>query len=746
MAENLKVVIQAVDKATTTLKTIEKNTTRLAVVSAASFIAIGREAINVAKKIAGFAIEGIKLADRMDDISLQTGVTTETLSVLGFAAERSGSSLNAVSTGLRTLAVRASDANNGLEESVREFKALGVEIKDDNNQLKSIDQLLFEVAEGLSKMENSTQRAASAQKLLGRGGLELLPVLTSGKEGLEQFRIEAERLGKIVGTDTAKAASILDDRMVDLQASVQGIQLALVSTLGPAIEAAAEGLTNAAVATREFITDNKEMIKTVIDAGTILAKNGAVIVGLIALKFAFIAAKTAAINLRVAMLRIPWLAVLAGAAAAANALLDWNIANTEAEFQAVKSGKTQQERIEIIEDEIRALNQSAAATEGAEKRKFQALAKTRQEALVFLRKQLKLQQEAELKAKRDTNKGLNVIGAVEQKAAEKLAKDRTKILEDQLAKANEAEATRGKKGLELLDAKHKLERKKLTEKFITDGVITIQGLEALLSLDKEFQAKRNAQEEQNKQELNLRLMQMELERTDDVAKQEQLRIDILRANLELRKLSVEEFNAALLGLDKKQFDDRKARAEKAAKVLVDIGEKTSELLLTNESDRGNALKSILQSEFKTRGKALIQQGVKELLISAGIQQANATIAAPLSLGASLFAIPLIAGALAAGTALLNAIPFAEGGVIAGGIPNKDSVLIRATPGEGVLKKDAVDMLNSGQMPNASSGGVNIFVEKMDVFGNKEWVQRLAVELSDLVRLDNGTLIASKTTG
>lgn len=113
------------------------------------------------------------------------------------------------------------------------FKALGVEIKDAQGNLRSIEQVLPEIADRFKTLDNATTEAALAQELFGRSGAQLLEFLNLGSDGLKEMEDRAQRLGIIISGETAAAAAEFNDRLDDLKAATQGWFTVLSAQLLP---------------------------------------------------------------------------------------------------------------------------------------------------------------------------------------------------------------------------------------------------------------------------------------------------------------------------------------------------------------------------------------------------------------------------------------------------------------------------------------------------------------------------------
>jgi hypothetical protein len=204
-------------------------------------------AIGLALSAAAIAAEeltrrAIDNADAMRDLSIRTGASTETLSAYGYAAEQTGTDVETLGKGLKVLAKNAADSLNPTSEQAKVFKALGVEVVDSHGKLRALSELIPDIADRFKAMEDGTTKAALAQALFGRAGLDLTEFLNSGSQGLSEFAKRAEDLGIIVDEKTAKAADNFNDSLGDLKKLLSGVGLGIAKELLPHLQDAVEEL------------------------------------------------------------------------------------------------------------------------------------------------------------------------------------------------------------------------------------------------------------------------------------------------------------------------------------------------------------------------------------------------------------------------------------------------------------------------------------------------------------------------
>ena len=196
----------------------------------AAFLRMGKQA---AVALPNLILGSIKAADQMAKLSQGVGVSVEALSGLGFAAKLSGGDIETLGKGLKNLAGRALDVKQGLTESKRTFKALGISVLDVNGKMKDTDVILLEVADRFKDMKDGTEKTALAMELFGKAGVTLIPLLNQGAAGIKGMTDEARELGQVLSTKMAKASEEFNDNLQRLRDAVSGVGNTIAKDLLP---------------------------------------------------------------------------------------------------------------------------------------------------------------------------------------------------------------------------------------------------------------------------------------------------------------------------------------------------------------------------------------------------------------------------------------------------------------------------------------------------------------------------------
>ena len=233
-ADRAQILITAVDQTKSAFDSIRGNLKRL-----------GEESNRLQTLLAGLGVtlsaggfvafikNAIDTADHLNKLSQKIGISVEALSTLRFAAELSDVSLESLQKSIKSLSQNILEVNSGIGDGAQVFDALGISVKNADGTLKSTEQVLLEVADIFATLEDGTVKTTLAVKLFGKTGQDMIPLLNQGKAGIEQLKLEAERLGLKLDKETAKSAEAFNDNLIALKASASSLGIALAHDFLP---------------------------------------------------------------------------------------------------------------------------------------------------------------------------------------------------------------------------------------------------------------------------------------------------------------------------------------------------------------------------------------------------------------------------------------------------------------------------------------------------------------------------------
>jgi hypothetical protein len=172
--------------------------------------------------------------DQLYNLSLSTGVAVEELSKLQYAAELSDVSNETLSKGLANLSKVMVAAANGAQESGKLFERFEIPLRNADGTMRKATEVLYDLADAFNAMPDGAEKTNLAMDLFGKKiGGEFLKYLSDGSAGLKAMGDEAERLGRVLNTEQAKAGDEFNDSMTRLKAGATAFGYAVGNELIP---------------------------------------------------------------------------------------------------------------------------------------------------------------------------------------------------------------------------------------------------------------------------------------------------------------------------------------------------------------------------------------------------------------------------------------------------------------------------------------------------------------------------------
>lgn len=196
--------------------------------------AIGGAFVKAAKDTA-------KWADDLLTLSKQTGLTTDELQKLQYAADFIDVDVQTMSGSMEKLIRTMDNARDGSKNAQQAFKDLGIRVTDSTGHLRDSNEVFYEAIDKLGKIKDNTERDAAAMEIFGRSARDLNPLIDAGSKKLKALGKEAEDLGIIMGEADVEAAGALNDALDRFSKVADGLKGQLALTVIPVLT----GLFNA---------------------------------------------------------------------------------------------------------------------------------------------------------------------------------------------------------------------------------------------------------------------------------------------------------------------------------------------------------------------------------------------------------------------------------------------------------------------------------------------------------------------
>ena len=173
-------------------------------------------------------------ADHIDKMSQKLGLSREAYQQWDFILSQSGTSIDSMKGGIKTLTNQFDDLKNGGDVSTEAFGRLGLKYEDLAGMTQ--EQLFETTVTALQGVTDTTERAALANDLLGKSGAELAPLLNSGAGSIEEMKNKADELGLVLSDQTIDAGVVFTDTMDQAKRSVGTLTTGIGADVMPMIQ------------------------------------------------------------------------------------------------------------------------------------------------------------------------------------------------------------------------------------------------------------------------------------------------------------------------------------------------------------------------------------------------------------------------------------------------------------------------------------------------------------------------------
>lgn len=215
--------------------------------------------------------EQIDYADSLGDVAARSNQAAEALSAYEYALAFSDASLQDYTAGLQKLEQNMAAASEGSKEQALVFETLGIQLREQDGMLRNSGDVMLDFADVMAGMANGATKTQLAMDVLGKSaGPALLPFLSQGKEGIEEFTAEAERMGLVVSTEFSDAAGQLNDNLDKLGSVTTGLWRSFADGLTPALVDVSNAMIQAAQDADYF----KRVAKDFGEAAGVVVKSG----------------------------------------------------------------------------------------------------------------------------------------------------------------------------------------------------------------------------------------------------------------------------------------------------------------------------------------------------------------------------------------------------------------------------------------------------------------------------------------
>lgn len=228
--------------------------------------------------------EGPKYADEILTMAKQTSVATDTLQELSYMSDLVDVDVNTVAGSMKKLTKSMDSARSGSGSAADAFKELGVQVTDSNGNLRDSEDVFFDTIDALGKIQNETERDATAMQIFGKSATDLNPMIEAGADQLKAFSDEAHEMGYVLDQDALDKLGRVQDAFDRFNRKMTAVKNTVAAGVAPAIERAMKKLQDVVdrIDWEKFGEELGKAFEGIIDAFEWIIKNGDAIKGALA--------------------------------------------------------------------------------------------------------------------------------------------------------------------------------------------------------------------------------------------------------------------------------------------------------------------------------------------------------------------------------------------------------------------------------------------------------------------------------
>lgn len=202
-------------------------------------------AAGVLAKITEITKEAIDWADELTTKSQTIGIDTEKMQALEYAAGSLGVSVETIDDVIKEINNKAGETDKivgkyvgniealqsaseeerkAVAEATKEWEALGVQIYDENGNLRDAIDIFYDLVDAFGRTSNATERQKQMQDLLGESARRLNPLIEAGTEQMRRLEQEARDTGVVLGENLVRQADAAAAAMERMEMKIDSVK------------------------------------------------------------------------------------------------------------------------------------------------------------------------------------------------------------------------------------------------------------------------------------------------------------------------------------------------------------------------------------------------------------------------------------------------------------------------------------------------------------------------------------------
>ena len=241
-----------------------------------AFAPVSAGAAAVVGGLGALGYKAVTAADELNTLSKQTGISTDDLQKMQYASDLVDVSLEDITGSLRKMKNNMDSTSSTTQAA---WDRIGVSTRNADGSMRNATEVFYEAIEGLSQIENETERDQVAMDLFGKSADSLAGIIDDGGAAFQEYGRQAEDMGLILSGETLDSLNSINDTLDQTKATVGASLLELGATIAeslqPALDTIAKVISDVAQKLGEMDPQTVQMIATI---GLVVAAIGPLLI------------------------------------------------------------------------------------------------------------------------------------------------------------------------------------------------------------------------------------------------------------------------------------------------------------------------------------------------------------------------------------------------------------------------------------------------------------------------------------
>lgn len=196
---------------------------------------IASKFMDMAKAVVEFGLNVVALADDLNTLARQTGLSTETLQEFQYASAFIDVEVSTMTGSLTKLTKNMYSASTGSASAAKAFEELHVDIYNMDGGLRDSYDVFLDTIDALGQIDDEARRDGLAMSIFGKSAQQLNPLILAGSGALEEYARQAREMGYVLDEETLGAMNSVNDEVDAMKLQFEALKNQLGVAVVPVI-------------------------------------------------------------------------------------------------------------------------------------------------------------------------------------------------------------------------------------------------------------------------------------------------------------------------------------------------------------------------------------------------------------------------------------------------------------------------------------------------------------------------------